>query len=159
MRVAEDMIYAINEGTLPLDVPGTWEDQTIHVLRLPGEGRATASLVITRETLPVGMEVSEYMEAEIGRLQATLPGFALHDRVPVAWPDVTGEALLTRWRSGDGPMDQVLTCRRAHGRRLLIFTATHPTPFPTPAYEALMAAIAGFVPRARTAPAPIGGRG
>ena len=154
--MADGAVYALNEGTLPLDVPATWEDQTIHVLRLPGDGRATASLVITRETLPVGMEVADYMQAEVGRLQSTLPGFELHGRVPVAWADVTGEALLTRWRSAEGPMDQILTCRRVHGRRLLIFTATHPTPFPTPAYEALMAAIAGFVPRERAAPEAIG---
>jgi hypothetical protein len=150
--MADDAVYDVNEGTLPLDVPGIWEDQTIHVLRLPGDGRATASLVITREILPVGMEVGGYMQSEIVRLQATLPGFELHGRVPVAWVDVTGEALLTRWQSSEGQMDQILTCRRTHGRRLLIFTATHPTPFPTPAYDALMAAIAGFVPRERLAP-------
>lgn len=155
--MTEEVLYAVNEGTLPLDVPGTWEDQTIHVLRLPGDGRATASLVLTRETLPVGMEVSDYMEAETVRLQNTLPGFELHGRVPVVWVDVTGEALLTRWQSAEGSMDQILTCRRVHGRRLLIFTATHPTPFPTSAYEAMMAAIAGFIPRARLAPEAIGG--
>ena len=155
---SEDATYAINEGTLPLDVPGTWEDQTIHVLRLPGDGRAAASLVITRETLPVGMEVSDYMQAEIARLHETLPGFELHGRAPVAWPDVTGEAMLMRWRSAEGPMDQVVTCRRAQGRRLLIFTATHPTPFPAPTYQALMTAIAGFQPRERPAPQAVGGR-
>ncbi|WP_083671934.1 DcrB-related protein [Sphingomonas montana] len=157
--MSDETLYAINEGTLPLDVPGTWEDQTIHVLRVPGAGRATASLVITRETLPVGMEVGDYMRAETGRLQATLPEFTLHGRVPVAWPDVTGEALLTRWRSTEGTMDQILTCRRANGRRLLIFTATHPTPFPTPVYDVVMAAIAGFVPRESGSTGQIGGGG
>lgn len=156
--MADDPVYAFNEGTLPLDVPGTWEDQTIHVLRVPGDGQATASLVITRETLPIGMEVGNYMQAETNRLQETLPGFEFQGRVPVAWADVTGEALLTRWRSAEGPMDQILTCRRVHGRRLLIFTATHPTPFPTPTYEALMTVIAGFVPRERSAPEAISGR-
>lgn len=155
--MAGDAVYAINEGTLPLDVPGTWEDQTIHVLRVPGDGRATASLIITRETLPIGMEASDYVQAEIGRLQTTLPGFELHGRVPVAWADMTGEALLTRWQSAEGLMDQILTSRPGQGRRLLIFTATHPTPFPKPAYEALMAAIAGFLPRERSASEAIAG--
>ncbi len=151
-------LYAINEGTLPLDVPGVWEDQTIHVLRLPGDGQATASLVITRETLPVGMEVGDYTRAQIEQLRQTLPEFELRGRIPVAWPDVTGEALLTRWQSAEGSMDQIVTCRRTHGRRLLIFTATHPTPFPTPAYDALMTAIAGFIPRTST-PETIGSQG
>ncbi|MBO0664573.1 DUF1795 domain-containing protein [Jiella sp. MQZ9-1] len=157
--MANDAIYAINEGLLPLDVPGTWEDQTIHVLRIPGDGRATASLIITRETLPMGMEINDFVQAELDRLRTTLPEFELHGRVPLTWSDVTGEALLTRWRSAEGLMDQVLTCRRAYGRRLLIFTATHPAPFPTPAYEAVMASIAGFKPREQSTPEPIRGRG
>lgn len=157
--MADEIVYAMNEGVIPLDVPDTWEDQTIHVLRLPGNGQATASLVITHETLPVGMEVDDYMKAEAGRLRETLPGFELRGRVPVAWADVTGEALLTRWRSTEGPMDQIITCRRVNGRRLLIFTATHPTPFPTPAYDTLMTAISGFVPRELSAPRPIGAAG
>lgn len=145
--MTERMLYAINEGTLPLDVPGTWEDQTIHALRVLGEGRAAVSLVITRQSLPIGMEVADYAEAQVAELQRTLPGFELHGRVPMPWRDVTGEALLTRWHSEEGPMDQVIVCRQVGGPRLLIFTATHPTPFPTPTYEAVMAAIQGFVPR------------
>jgi hypothetical protein len=145
--VNDDGIYRINEGTLPLDVPGTWEDHTIHVLRLPGDGQATASLVISRETLPVGMEVADYTQAELARLAQTLPGFELHRRIAIQWPDMRGEALLTRWRSADGLMDQILACRRSHGRRLLIFTATHPTPFPGPVFDVLLGAITGFVPR------------
>lgn len=140
-------MYAINEGSLPLDVPGTWEDQSIHVLRLPGDGQATASLVITRDVLPVGMALPAYVDAETERLRTALPGFELHRRVPIAWPDMTGEALLTRWQSAEGPMDQVLCCRPGIGRRLLVFTATHPTPFPEPIYDALLRAIAGFRPR------------
>ena len=139
--------FHLNEGSLPLDVPEVWEDKTIHVLRLPGDGHAAASLVITREALPLGMDVEDYVGAELDRLKATLPEFALVDRVPVAWSDVAGEALLTRWRSSEGPMDQIIACRRSQGRRLLIFTATHPKPMPSAAYEALMKAITGFEPR------------
>ncbi|MBE7217954.1 MAG: DcrB-related protein [Caulobacteraceae bacterium] len=140
-------LYHLNEGTLPLDVPGVWEDKTLHVLRLPGDGHAAASLVITREALPLGMEVADYARAELERLQATLPEFTLVDRVPVDWPDAPGEALLTRWRSSEGVMDQILACRRIHGRRLLIFTATHPKPMPGGVYTAMMNAISGFQPR------------
>ncbi len=149
--------FHLNEGSLPLDVPGVWEDKTIHVLRLPGDGHAAASLVITREALPLGMEVDDYVRAEITRLQATLPEFVLVDRAPLAWSDAPGEALLTRWRSSEGVMDQIVACRRVHGRRLLIFTATHPKPMPGAAYEALMAAIAGFEPRPTGDPVPLTG--
>ena len=142
--------FAINEGKLPLDVPGVWEDQTIHVLRLPGEGQAVASLVITRETLSVGMEPADYAKAELERLRTTLPEFELRGRAPIAWADQPGEALLTRWRASPGLMDQITACRRGLGRAVLIFTATHPAPMPNAAYDALIAAIGGFRARQDT---------
>lgn len=154
-------VYRINEGTLPLDVPGVWEDQTLHVLRLPGDGQASTSLVITRETLPVGVEVDAYVHAEVDRLREALPEFALMGTAPVAWADAPGEAVLTRWRAKDGLMDQITACRKVEGRRVLIFTATHPSPMAGPTYQALLGAIAGFRPHeppAEAAPAaPAGG--
>lgn len=154
-ETAQPQLYHLNEGTLPLDAPGVWEDKTLHVLRLPGDGFAATSLVITREALPLGMEVPDYVEGELERLKTTLPEFVLVDRVAVEWPDAPGEALLTRWRSSEGLMDQILACRRIHGRRLLIFTATHPKPMPGGVYAALMAAIAGFQPRPAADPVPL----
>ena len=139
--------YRMNEGDLALDVPATWRDETLHVLRLPGEGQATASLVVTREPLPLGMEVADYVAAELARLRTTLPDFIQIGSAPVAWPDVAADAALTRWRSSEGLMDQITACRRAEGRHLLIFTATHPSPMPAAAYEALLSAIGSFVPR------------
>ena len=149
--------YQLNEGELTLDVPGVWQDETLHVLRLKGEGRAAASLVITREALPLGMEVADYVRAEMERLRASLPEFVHVGSAPIEWPDVTGEAVLTRWRSGEGLMDQITACRRANGRRLLIFTATHPAPMPGVAYEALTSVIASFRPRATPDPTPMAG--
>ena len=154
---ADAPLYHLNEGALALDVPGLWSDETLHVLRLPGDGAAVASLVITREPLPLGMEVADYVRAEMERLRTTLPEFVQVGAVPVAWPDVTGEAVLTRWRAKEGLMDQITACRRANGRRLLIFTATHPAPMPGAAYEALLAAIASFQPRPLAEPTPIPG--
>ena len=140
-------LYRFNEGELALDVPGVWQDETLNVLRLPGDGQAAASLVITREPLPLGMEVADYVAAEMGRLRATLPEFVQVGSAPLAWPDAPGEAALTRWRSSEGLMDQITACRRGIGPHLLIFTATHPAPMPGAAYEALLAAIASFRPR------------
>ncbi len=139
--------FHFNEGSLPLDAPGVWEDRTIHVLRLPGDGHAATSLTITREVLPLGLELEAYVLAETERLKATLPEFVLVDRVPMPWRDGRGEALLTRWRSSEGVMDQIVACRRVDERRLLVFTATHPKPMPGSTYEALMGAIADFQPR------------
>ena len=139
--------YRLNEGDLALDVPATWRDETLHVLRLPGDGQATASLVITRETLPLGMEVGDYIEAELSRLRATLPDFVQIGTAPVSWPDVAANAVLTRWRSSEGLMDQITACRQAEGRNLLIFTATNPAPMAAATYEALLAAISSFIPR------------
>lgn len=139
--------YRFHEGELDLEVPGLWKDETLNVLRLPGEGQAVASLVITRETLPLGMEVKEYVAGEMARLRATLPEFKEVGSAPLGWPDGPADAVLTRWRSSEGLVDQITACRRAEGARLLIFTATHPAPMPGRAYEALLAAIASFRPR------------
>ncbi len=141
-------VYRFNEGELALDVPSVWRDETLNVLRLPGDGQATASLVITREPLPLGMEVADYVAAEMTRLRTTLPEFTQVGSAPLSWPDEPGEAVLTRWRSSDGLMDQITACRRGIGPHLLIFTATYPAPMPGAAYEALLAAIASFRPRA-----------
>lgn len=149
-------LFQFNEGTLPLDVPGEWEDHTLHILRLPGHGQATTSLVISHEQLPLGMDVVDYMRGEIARMRTTLPEFAVHGQVAINWSDTTGEMYLTRWRSPEGLMDQMSTCRRVNGRRLLIFTATHATPFPATSYQALLTAITGFVPRDAGEPAQIG---
>ncbi|WP_174301002.1 DcrB-related protein [Caulobacter sp. S45] len=146
--------YRLNEGDLALDVPATWRDETLHVLRLAAEGQATASLVITREVLPLGMEVTDYVSAELARLHTTLPDFVQIGRVPVRWPDVVADAVLTRWRSSEGLMDQITACRLAEGRNLLIFTATHPAPMAAAAYEALLSAISSFVPRSKPDGAP-----
>lgn len=149
--------YQLNEGELALDVPDLWRDETLHVLRLPGDGRAAASLVITREDLPLGMEVADYVQGEMERLRTTLPEFSQVGSAEVAWPDVTGQAVLTRWRSSEGLMDQITACRRSNGRRVLIFTATHPAPMPGVAYEALLAAITSFRPRVLAEPTPMSG--
>lgn len=140
--------FHMNEGALPLDVPGTWEDKTIHVLRLPGHGHAAASLVVTREMLPLGRDVPGYVSDELERMKVALPEFAQMGRLPVRWPDMEGEAIMTRWKSDEGLMDQIICCRPAAGRRLLVFTATHPAPMPTGTYHAMIAAISGFRPRA-----------
>ena len=149
--------YQLNEGELDLDVPAHWNDETIHVLRLPGDGKAVASLVITREALPLGMAVEDYVRSEMERLRTALPEFVEVGSTPIAWPDVTGQAMLTRWRSSEGLMDQIIACRRSNGRRLLIFTATHVAPMPGVAYEALVTAIASFRPRETAEPTPLAG--
>jgi hypothetical protein len=139
--------YFMNEGSLPLDAPGVWEDQTLHVLRLPAEGQASASLVVSREVLPFGMEVEDYVRAELQRLKASLPEFTVVGWARVDWPDAPGEAVMTRWRTKEGPMDQITACRAVGGRRALIFTATHPSPMPQATYQAVLAVISGFRPR------------
>lgn len=143
-----ETLFHMNEGALPLDVPGTWEDKTLHVLRLPGHGHAAASFVISREMLPLGKDVPSYVADELKRMADMLPEFLQMGSVRIDWPDMAGEAIMSRWKSDEGVMDQIICCRPAGGRRLLIFTATHPTPMPGATYHAMIAAITGFRPRA-----------
>ncbi|MCQ8279494.1 DcrB-related protein [Acetobacteraceae bacterium KSS8] len=139
-------LYRLHEGDLALSVPEPWEDQSVNVLRLPGDGHAVASLIVSRDNLPVGLTVAAYTERELKRLAKELPAFELKARIAVAWPDGKGEALLTRWKAASGQMDQITACRIAYGRRLLIFTATHASPMPNGIYNTFIAAISGFRP-------------
>ncbi|QDH17194.1 DcrB-related protein [Swingsia samuiensis] len=140
-------LYVFNEGSVPADVPGTWDDQTLNVLRIKGDEAHAASLVISRDTLPVGVELPDYIENEIIRLKETLQDFELKARLPVDWADGPGEALLTRWLSEEGSIDQVMACRLVSDRKILIFTATHVTPMPSGTYRTVMRIINGFRPR------------
>lgn len=148
--------YAIQEGDFPLGVPSPWEDQSVNVLRLAGDGHAAASLVVSRDMLPVGVTVTAYIEQELHRLKKDLPEFEVKGRTPVSWPDQQGQAILTRWRSESGQMDQVTACRVIAGQRILIFTATHASPMPTGVYQTVMTAISGFRPRSASAESEIG---
>lgn len=139
--------FLLNEGSLPADVPGTWEDQTVNILRITGNEAQAASLVISRDILPVGVSIADYLEGELARLKDDLPDFELKARLPMDWVDGPGEALLTRWVSEEGSMDQITACRSAGNRRLLIFTATHTTPMPSGTYRTIMNIISGFRPR------------
>lgn len=140
-------VFQFNEGTLPADVPGMWEDQSVNILRIRGDEAQASSLVISRELLPVGVGLADYVESEIARLKEHLKDFELKARLPVDWADGHGEALLTRWTSEEGSMDQVTACRLVDDRRILIFTATHASPMPSGTYRTVMGIISGFRPR------------
>jgi len=143
---AESAVYRLNEGTLPLAVPGDWEDQTIHVLRQPGHGHATPSLVVTRETLPLGITPEQFVRSEIQRLAKTLPEFVVRDTVTLLIAGQRCQAVMTRWRAKEGLMDQISCCIGCGGRRALIFTATCPSPMADAEHQTLLGIIAGFKP-------------
>lgn len=144
----EDSSYHLHEGSLPLSIPGEWEDQSVNVLRLRGNEFGVTSLIISRDTLPPGQSIADFTEQELFRMAKHLKDFALKAQIPVEWADAPGTALLTRWRSDDiGLLDQITACRLAYGQTLLTFTATHLSPMPDGLYKIIMAAISGFCPR------------
>lgn len=142
----ENPIYRLNEGTLPLAVPEDWEDHTINVLRVPGHGHAVTSLVVTRENLPLGKTLAAYVQDQMQRLKRELPGFQVTATIPIVYPDQRCEAICTRWKSPEGPMEQVLCCVQVDTRRLVIFTGTNPAPMPEPMRRQILGIIAGFRP-------------
>lgn len=146
MADANIPLYRINEGSFPAAVPADWEEQTVNVLRVPGHGHATASLVVTRETLPLGKDIAGYVQDQIRALARELPEFKLSATIPILYPDQKCEAICASWRSPEGPMEQVLCCVGVGPRRVLIFTGTHPTPMPEPLRRQFVQIIAGFRP-------------
>lgn len=146
--VGESPTYRLNEGTLPLAVPEDWEDHTINVLRVPGHGHAVTSLVVTRENLPLGKTIGAYVQDQMQRLKRELPGFQVIATIPILYPDQRCEAFSARWKSPDGPMEQVLCCVAIDGRRMVIFTGTNPAPMPEAMRRQILGIIAGFRPHA-----------
>ena len=74
--MADDVVYAINEKLLPLDRPGTWKDQTIHVLRPPAMEGATASLSqakLERDVLALQLRSRLDMRVLRGSLMSSAP--------------------------------------------------------------------------------------
>lgn len=113
-------------------------------------GRKTAAtLVITRDSLPDGVNLSGYIEGEVSKLKKALPQFTEKGRVPVEWSDFVGEAVSMRWRSDEGLIDQVIACREVFGNQVLLFTITHPAPFPSSVYSELIRVVSGFVSRSK----------
>jgi hypothetical protein len=146
MTDANPLLYRINEGAFPAAVPSDWDDQTINVLRVPGHGHATASLVVTRETLPLGKDIAGYVQDQLRALAREMPDFKISATIPILYPDQRCEAVCASWQTPDGPMDQVLCCVGVGPRRVLIFTGTHPSPMPEPLRRQLIQIIAGFRP-------------
>ncbi|SDB67953.1 hypothetical protein SAMN03159382_06071 [Pseudomonas sp. NFACC23-1] len=71
--------YRIQEADL--EIPDTWQDQSINIFKLPAVGPAKeASFVISRDTTQGDAPFAEYVDRQLKSAEQQLPGFKLVQR-------------------------------------------------------------------------------
>lgn len=71
--------YRLHEAAL--DIPATWQDQSINIFKLPAVGSAgEASFVISRDRSQGDAEFADYIAAQLTSAEQQLPGFTLIKR-------------------------------------------------------------------------------
>lgn len=68
--------YRIQEADL--EIPDTWQDQSINIFKLPAVGPAKeASFVISRDTTQGDAPFAEYVDRQLKSAEQQLPGFKI----------------------------------------------------------------------------------
>ena len=101
------MHYQMQEGYLTLET-GDWQDRTINMLganHLPTKG---TNLVITREALPDGMELADYLLNQKSILTKELTGFKILTDSPDTINDLPAHFLEFTWNNQGNPMHQMI---------------------------------------------------
>jgi len=115
--------YQTNEATF--DTPEEWKDQTVNIFSVGTKPPHPLSVVVSRERLKDGQELTDYAEAQIKQYEEKLKDFRLlSKRQVMAGESPALEAEFT-WTSAKGPMHQ----RQAfipRDRRVLLITVTAP---------------------------------
>jgi hypothetical protein len=113
-------MYRINEGTI--DLPREWTDRTINVVASNPSGPG-ASLTITRDDLPWGMDFDEYVADQAKQAAKALKGFEILDERQLSVNGAPAYEIESRWVARQGPIHQIITTVQT-GRKILILTAS-----------------------------------
>lgn len=117
-------MFVFNEGSL--DLPDTWQDQTVNLVSSPGSLEPGLTISITRDTMPWGMGFAEYVDDQVSQIEGTLADFRLLGRKPVTISRVAGFELECSWKARQGRIHQVITIVQIADNRAMVLTASHP---------------------------------
>ncbi|MBK4217702.1 DUF1795 domain-containing protein [Paracoccus caeni] len=113
-------MYRINEGFI--DLPPTWHDRTINVVASSMAGSG-ASLTITRDDVPWGMDFVEYVKDQEAQAAKALKNFEVIDRRELQINGAAAYEIESTWVAKQGPIHQIITTVQM-GQRALILTAS-----------------------------------
>jgi len=117
----------MHEGSVGL--PAGFEDRTTNLF-VPADPQSQPNLSIARDRLAQGETLADYVDRQLGILQARMPGHKLlartNERLGLHEPALVGERIEAQYKNGA----QVIRQRQAafdvgHGRAL-VFTAATP---------------------------------
>lgn len=117
------MIYRMQEGCLYLE--GEWLDQSVNMLganHLPAKG---TNLVVTREPLPAGLALADYLLNQKSILSRELPGFTILSESPETVNGLQAHFLEFTWNNQGAEMHQMIIIINNNGS-VLNFTSTVP---------------------------------
>ncbi len=113
-------MYRINEGTI--DLPRDWTDRSINVVASNPTG-AGASLTITRDDMPWGMNFHDYVDDQAKQAAKALKNFEILGRREFEIGGNPATEIESRWVAKQGPVHQLITSVQS-GRKVLILTAS-----------------------------------
>ncbi len=117
-------MFHFNEGSL--DLPDSWNDQTINIVSSAGPMEVGLTITMTRDQIPWGMGFSEYVEDQISQVTDALNDFTLLGRKPVTLGRNAAYEIECRWKAKAGLMHQIITTVQLSDSRALVLTASHP---------------------------------
>lgn len=117
-------MYVFNEGTI--DLPDSWKDQTINIVSSGGPLEQGLTITMTRDTIPWGMEFSEYVEDQIKQLDDALNDLKIRGRKPTKLGKAEAFELECDWKARQGHMHQIITSVALPDNKVIVLTASHP---------------------------------
>ena len=147
------MFYQMQEGYLTLS-EGDWQDRSVHMLAARHMPVSGTNIVVTREELPSGFGLSDYVDNQKRLLAKELTSFKLMvDRVD-SINEMPGHYLEFTWDNRGNAMHQIIICVD-HRTSLLNFTATVPGAMDDAMRAELLAVLKSY----KTGPAPVAKEG
>lgn len=143
------MLYQMQEGYLTLTT-GDWQDRTVNMLaanHLPTKG---TNLVVTREALPPGVGLADYIGNQKTLLAKELAKFKLLVDSPDEINDAPAHFLEFSWDNQGNAMHQIIFIINDNAN-ILNLTATVPGAMDEDTRATLVTAIKSFKP----GPAPV----
>jgi hypothetical protein len=136
------MIFQMQEGYLTLG-EGDWQDRSVNMLaanHLPTKG---TNLVVTREPLPVGLGLADYLLNQKSILSRELPGLEILFEVPDTVNDLPAHFLEFTWNNQGNAMHQMIFIVFNNGIALNL-TSTVPGKIDDESRATLVAAMKSF---------------
>ena len=138
----KSMYYQMQEGYLTLG-EGDWQDNSVTMLaanHVPAKG---ANLVVTRESLPVGLSLADYLLNQKSTLARELPGFRILFEGPETIDGLPAHFLEFTWDNQGHAMHQMILMI-VNKSRALNLTATVPGKIDDASHAQLLAAMKSF---------------